>query len=206
MNFKSTKLNQFLFTASSLFLGLMAMAQDSDNMVDNPSFENAQVKKIRKLGDIERADNWTSATKARADLFSSNANIPEVQVPNNIYGSEEAKDGTNYAGIIAYSYKEKESRTYLQTQLKYPMKKGMRYKVSFNASLAELSKYTTNRLGAYLSKKAIGSDDKVPAIITDKTHIEHPDKVVFTGMYGWDLVCGEYTAEGGEKFLTIGNF
>ena len=25
-------------------------------------------------------------------------------------------------------------------------------------------------------------------------------------MYNWDEVCAEYTAKGGEKFITIGNF
>ena len=30
--------------------------------------------------------------------------------------------------------------------------------------------------------------------------------VIFNAMFGWDQVCGVYTAKGGEKFLTLGNF
>lgn len=206
MILKNNKINHLLFTISAVAISFLVVAQDTDNLVDNPSFENAQARKIRRIGDIERAEGWTSGTGARADIFVSGAAMPDVDVPNNIYGTEEAKDGLNYAGIIAYSYREKESRTYLQSQLTTPLKKGMRYKVQFYASLAELSKYSSNRLGAYLSKKPIGSDKKMPAIIMDNPHIEHPDRVIFNGMYGWDLVCGEFVATGNEKYITIGNF
>lgn len=206
MKLKNKKINHLLFTVSAVALSFVVVAQDSDNLVENPSFENAQARKIRRIGDIERAEGWTSATGARADIFVSGAAMPDVDVPNNIYGSEEAKDGANYAGIIAYSYREKEDRTYLQSQLSTPLKKGMRYKVQFYASLAELSKYSSNRLGAYLSKKPIGADKKMPAIIMDNTPVEHPDRAVFNGMYGWDLVCGEFVASGNEKYITIGNF
>ena len=32
------------------------------------------------------------------------------------------------------------------------------------------------------------------------------DNPVLSGLFGWDEICGVYTAEGGEKFITIGNF
>jgi hypothetical protein len=34
----------------------------------------------------------------------------------------------------------------------------------------------------------------------------HKDNPVFNAYFGWDEVCGIYVAEGGEKFITIGNF
>lgn len=208
MKFKTKKLNRILFTLPVLMLTLSIVAQEGENLVENPSFENAQSRKLRRLGDIERAEGWVSATGSRADLFSADANMPDVMTPENIFGKEEPKDGINYAGVIAYSYREKENRTYITTQLSSPMKKGMRYKVQFYASLAELSKYSSNRLGAHFSKKPIGTDEKIPAIIltNNEVHVEHPKQSVFDGMYGWDLVCAEYVSTGKEKFITIGNF
>lgn len=208
MKFKSRKLNRIFFTLPALMLTFSIAAQEGENLVNNPSFEDAQSRKLRRLGDIERADGWVSATGSRADLFSADAGMPDIQTPNNVYGREEPKDGINYAGIIAYSYREKENRTYLTAQLKSPMIKGMRYKVQFYASLAELSKYSANRLGVHFSRKPIGTDNKIPAIIlkNEEVHVEHPKQEAFDGMYGWDLVCGEYIATGKEKFITIGNF
>src|SRR5690554_2054831 len=208
MKLRSRKMNKLFFTLPALMLTFSIAAQEGENLVNNPSFENAQSNKIRRLGDIERADGWVSATGARADLFSADAKMPDVTTPANVFGKEDPKDGINYAGIVAYSYREKENRTYITSQLTAPMKKGMHYKVQFYASLAELSKYSSNRLGAHFSKKAIGTDNKIPAIIlsNDEVHIEHPKQTAFDGMYGWDLVCGEYISTGKEKFITIGNF
>src|SRR5690554_2462124 len=110
MKFKTKKLNRLFFTLPALMLTLSIAAQEGENLVNNPSFENAQNKKLRRTGDVQRADNWVSATGSRADLFSAEANMPEVMTPENIYGIEDPKDGINYAGLIAYSYREKENR------------------------------------------------------------------------------------------------
>lgn len=205
MNHKTKSSIYWAFIFPALLFSFSSLAQDGENLVKNGSFEKAQNKKIRKVGDIELAENWFSPTGSKADIFAAEAKTPEVQTPSNIYGTEEPKDGYNYAGIIAYSYREKENRSYLTTELSTPLKKGMRYQVQFYASLAELSKYSSNRIGAHFSKKAPGSSQKVPAMILD-TDVEHPKQEAFDGLFGWDLVCGEFTAKGGEKFMTIGNF
>ncbi len=205
MKLNSMKTRNILLAIPALFLSFSFFAQEGENMVDNPGFEDAKNKKIRRPGDIIRSESWVSPTGNSADLFSSEAKMPDVMTPDNLFGMEEPKEGINYAGIITYSYREKEDRTYLTAKLNTPMKKGMRYKVQFYASRAELAKYSANRLGAHFSKRAPGTDDKVPALILE-THVEHPKEVVFDGDFGWDLVCGEYTAEGNEKYITIGNF
>lgn len=175
----------------------------SENLVSNGSFESINGK-ARKLGAIEVATGWVSPTGVRADLFTPIAKVDDIGTPDNVYGTEEPKDGANYAGIVGYSYNDKMPRTYLMTKLDAPMKKGMTYCVKFNVALAELSKYAISELGANISKKPFGTDEKTSII--DKTHIKHPRDKVFNAMYGWDLICGSYVAEGGEKYITIGNF
>lgn len=205
MKFRTMKRKYLFFTLPVWMLTFSISAQEGNNLVENGGFENAESNKLRRTGDIKRAEGWISPTGNRADLFSEDAKMPEVMTPDNVYGKEEPKEGVNYAGIITFSYREKEDRTYLTAKMKSPMKKGMRYKVQFFASLAELSKYSANKLGAHFSKRAIGTDDKVPALVME-THVQHPKEALFDGMYGWDLVCGEYKAQGGEKYITIGNF
>lgn len=203
---KSRKITtkNFLLGVSLISVGFYSIGQEGQNLIENGNFESAS-NKVRRTGQIDKAENWVSATGESADIFLAGAKMPDVMTPENVYGKEDPKDGENYAGIIVYSYNDKENRTYITTKLSSPMKKGMRYKVQFSASLAELSKYSSNRLGAHFSKRELSTKEKVPALI-EKTHIEHPKQEVFTGMYGWDLVCGEYIAEGGEKYMTIGNF
>ncbi len=204
MNFKTRNMKRILSFLPVCLLSFALTAQDKENLVENGSFEEAS-NKLRRLGGIEYAEGWSSPTGVTADLFSAYAKMPDVMTPENVYGKEDAKDGDNYAGIVVYSYNDKEKRQYITTKLTTPMKKGMRYKVMFYASLAELSKYSSNKLAAHFSKKPFSTKEKVAAIIED-SHVLHPEEEVFTGMYGWDLVCGEYVAQGGEKFITIGNF
>jgi outer membrane protein OmpA-like peptidoglycan-associated protein len=204
MNFKIEKMKSIFKLLPILGITLSVVAQDVDNLVPNGSFEQISGK-LRRLGGIEAAEGWVSPTGVTADLYSESANSPDIQVPQNFYGKEDAVDGTNYAGIVVFSYGDKMPRSYLTSKLTTPMKKGMRYKVTFRASLAELSKYSSNKLAAHISKKPFETKEKVPALI-EKSHIMHPQEIVFNAMYGWELVCGEYIAEGGERYITIGNF
>jgi outer membrane protein OmpA-like peptidoglycan-associated protein len=201
------KLNFKTYGIGLVFLGLgfisnQSIAQQTENLVENGSFEQTDGK-VKKLGSIESALGWVSPTGVRADLFSPTA-PPEINVPFNNYGKEEAKEGTNYAGIYAYSFGDKVPRSYIMTKLSTPLKKGLKYCVKFNVSLAEASKYASNQLGAVLSSKPVTTDSKTAII--EKASVLHSDNKVFNAMYNWETVCAEFVATGGEKFITIGNF
>ena len=172
------------------------------NLVQNGSFESLEGK-LKSLGCIENAVGWTSPTGVRADVFTPSKTL-DINVPENIYGKEEAKNGTNYAGIVAFSYGDAIPRSYLMSKLTTPLKKGAKYCVKFNLSLAETSKYASNQIGVNFASKPFGTDAKTALI--DKTQILDFKNKIFSGLYNWEQVCGTYTAEGGEKFLTIGNF
>jgi outer membrane protein OmpA-like peptidoglycan-associated protein len=204
MNFKMEKMKSIFRLLPIIGLTFGVIAQDAENLVPNGSFEQISGK-LRRLGGIEAAEGWVSPTGVSADLYSESSKTPDIQVPQNFYGKEDAVDGSNYAGIVVYSYGDKMPRSYITTKLSSPLKKGMRYRVTFRASLAELSKYSSNKLAAHISKKPFETKEKVPALI-DESHIMHPQEMIFNAMYGWEMVCGEYIAEGGERYITIGNF
>lgn len=181
---------------------ISSFTAQEENLVPNAGFETIEGK-LKALGCIENASGWSSPTGARADIFTPTKTV-EINTPDNIYGKEDAKEGTNYAGIVAYSYGDALARTYLMTKLSTPLKKGMKYCVKFNLSLAEASKYSANQIGVNFSSKPFGTDSKTAII--DKTHVLDPKNKVFSAMYNWEQVCGIYYAEGGEKYITIGNF
>lgn len=175
----------------------------AENLVENGSFE-ATAGKIKKLGSIDLATGWSSPTGVRADLFLPSTTIAEVNTPKNFYGTEEPKDGDNYAGIVGYSYNDKMPRSYIKAKLKTPLKKGMKYCVSFHVSLAELSKYSSNNIGAIIAKKDFATDAKSSIIETPS--ILHHENKIFNAFYNWEKVCGTFESDGGEKFILIGNF
>lgn len=204
----NTKMNlKSLASLTFLALSFSGMAQDGENLVPNGGFESTE-KKVKRLGSIAEATGWTSPTGVRADLFVS-SNIPDVSTPLNVYGSETAKEGDNYVGIVAYSYGNKVPRSYVMNKLESPMKKGMTYCVKFNVSLADASKYASNNLAARFDSRARGTESKVPMIAdADEELLMHfnNDMKVMTARYGWTEICGVYTAKGGEKYITLGNF
>jgi outer membrane protein OmpA-like peptidoglycan-associated protein len=187
-----------------IFFVLNGYAQEGENLVPNGSFESTDGK-AKKLSMIESATGWTSSTGARADLYVP-GKVAEINVPENIYGKEEAREGSNYAGIVAFSYGNKIPRTYLTAKLAAPLKKGMKYCVKFYVSLAEASKYASNNIGVNFAKKPFATEDK--ATIKDVAHVlsSENDTKRINQTYAWYQICNVYEAEGGEKFITIGNF
>lgn len=196
------KIKQGLLFAA-LLLPAVASAQNNENLVENGGFES-NTGKAKKLGQIDMALGWKSPTGQRADLFLTDSKVPEIAAPQNAYGKEEPQEGENYAGFVGYSFGNKVPRSYVTAKLKTPLKKDVKYCVSFYISLAEMSKYASNQIGANLSKKEFGTDAKTAII--DETHILNEDNKIYNATYGWEKVCGTFVADGGEKYITIGNF
>lgn len=185
----------------SFFISVYSFGQDN-NFIENGSFESTKGK-LKGLGGIDIAEGWFSPTSAKADVFINENKIPEIATGANKFGKEEPKNGDKYAGIVAFSYGDKMQRTYLSKEMKYPMQKGMKYCVSMYVSLAELSKYASNQLAFQFTSKALQQEK---GALIGPSHILHPQKKVISASYGWEKICGTYVAEGGEKFVTIGNF
>jgi OmpA-OmpF porin, OOP family len=203
MNFNISNMKTTIAIAIFGLSASFVNAQTNENLVPNGSFESIG-KDPKKLGSIESANGWYSPTGVRADLFFPNKKVQDIGVPANIYGNENAKDGSNYAGIVAYSHNNKMPRSYVSTKLQAPLKKGKKYCVQFHVSLAEASTYSANQIGAYFSGKALASAAKESII--EKASVLSDENPVFNAPFGWDRVCNTYIADGGEKFITIGNF
>ncbi len=198
MNLNKTKMIKISTIACSFLFVSSMFAQG--NLVENGSFED-YTGRVKREGAIAQSNGWASATGTKADLFApSKEGI--ANTPDNIYGTEVPKDGDCYAGIVAYSYGDKTPRSYVITRLSETLKKGKKYCVSYNVSLAESSKYAVNQMGMLFSKKEFESVSK--ASLIENAQVKS-DKI-FNAVYGWHQICGVFIAEGGEKFLTLGNF
>lgn len=197
-----------LFTSVFALSGIFASAQDDKNLVQNPSFE-AEKGKLKKLGQISIATDWDSPTGMKADLFASDKEQP-CSAPENQYGKEDPYDGQRYAGIVMYSYNNKEPRTYLQNKLIAPLRKDVEYCVKYYVSLSDLSKYAVDNFGVYFTKDGLEVEGKSDIIFeSDKDKLNmalNSNNKVYNARYNWEPVCMVYTATGKEQFLTIGNF
>ncbi len=137
-------------------------------------------------------------------MFSTASKSDNYGAPDNVYGRETPELGENFAGFMAYSYKNAKPKTFLQTTLSAPLDKDRVYCVKFWYSMADLAKFSSNNIGLYLSK------EKLTANVIDKNEIKpqimHSQNKQLGEQYVFEAICRTYIAQGGEQNITIGNF
>lgn len=199
-----------LFIAALSVISLGASAQ---NLVLNPFF--IPTKEPRTEDQLYLVPGYSNPNKGTTDLYSRTASKYEVGVPQNFTGWQEINGSDHYAGIIAYygdqtfdnnkangvtigygKYSE-----YLQVELREPLIAGHKYKVSFDASLAESSAYAST-LGVFICNDKVNDAGNQTLKVTPQ--IESAQ--IITDNVVWTNTHGIYTANGGEKFLVIGRF
>lgn len=201
-------------------LTLSLHAQRDGNLVYNPSFEEHSrcPLKIDALGVMKEADAWWQPTGGSSDYFNA-CGGRECNVPRNKMGIQEAHSGESYCGIYC---SQELYREYLQTELKRPLVAGKRYRMSFWASLADKSPHAVATLGALLTSERIEDSTRGILMAREMSTLENnssqsiatfytpqiinDEENVITDKKGWIEIAGEFTANGNERFLTIGNF
>ncbi|QQR85485.1 MAG: OmpA family protein [Flavobacteriales bacterium] len=191
------------FASGSVLLAQETPNPDSLNLVPNGSFEEVEGK-LKRLGSIEMAKGWKSPTAAKADLLSETVANSPISAPRSQFGDQSALKGTNYAGLRWWSYQNKAPRTYLQAKLKKVLKKGQKYCVRYYVSLSDLSKYSSNELGVFMSKMLVNKDDNMS--LTYNAQVPNLRTEIYGDQFGWKGVCGVYEAQGDEQYMIIGNF
>ena len=209
----------FFLTLASLADG-QPQTPFGENLVENPSFENYRdcPNKIDALGVLTTVEGWFQPSAGSADYFNT-CGTRECSVPKNKLGIQEPRDGNAYCGIYC---SKPEYREYLQTQLKQPLEAGKTYRLTFYVSLSEYSSGTIATIGGLLTAERLSDTSRnilmkksirniSPKITqTVATYYEpqvvNPYEAVITDTRNWTRISGTFTAEGGEKFLTIGNF
>jgi len=201
MNLRTTSV---AFAASLAFTLAAQDVPDSLNMIANGDFEQLDGK-LKRLGGIEVAKGWESPTEVPADLYSETvADGSPSYVPKNAHGFQGALSGQNYAGILGYSYMDKDPRSYLEVKFKKMLKKGQLYCIRYYVSLSDLSKYSSDQLGAYVSRIVVKKRDE--SSLTYQPQVPALLSKVYDDQEGWTGICGVYEAKGDEQYLIIGNF
>lgn len=201
-------------------LTVTVAAQEGGNLVYNSSFEEHSFcpQRIDALGVMRAVDAWWQPTIGSSDYFNA-CGAKECAVPRNKMGFQAPHSGDGYCGIYC---SQEDYREYLQTELKVPLTAGRRYRVAFHVSLADKAPHAVAALSALLTEERIG--DSTMGILMHREHsdFEHGERqsigtyftpqVTYRGDSAisdrtvWTEVCDTIVAEGGERFLTIGNF
>lgn len=180
------------------------------NLVPNPSFEEYSEcpNSPGGVGDdeLEKAIGWYKPNWATTDYCNSCAPTNSgVRVPNNWLGYQEAFHGSAYALLGIYFEADPTVSEYVQCNLLEPLKPCHIYNVRMWISLSDYSLRASNSISIRLDKEPIKKEgSEVFRGFELPPHIYSKQTIFDTT--NWVLISGEFLAEGGEEYLTIGRF
>lgn len=176
--------------------------ETSDNYVVNGNFERYRYKPVLIINTghdriEELIPGWVSPGTS-ADYYNYNRRVQDV--PDHI---EKGSNASGYAGIMIYNSRRESYSEHLQNQLKQPLTKGQRYCLTFDVRLSINSGYFTEKFEAIFSARP---DYKS----TDSTYADSTRLLTYQNTFDntgyWQELCECFTAEGTERYLTLGLF
>ena len=186
-----------------LYFPLIGVTQ---NLIPNYSFEDTALR----VTPLYLPADWTAANLEGWEYFTPHQKQfrPLFSVPNNIAGTQVAKTGSAYAGLYLYglySSIRDGIREYLQVKLRQPLMFDSTYCFQLYISLGDTFQYASkNMIGVYFSSNQVYGNYShhlpyIPQLVVS------PNTFI-TDKINWVKIDMQYKAQGGEEYITIGNF
>lgn len=218
---------RFCYTLLFLWtLPVFALAQT--NLVRNPSFEfdtiappidqlnwhRYQYWMSDRASDaadpaIVLTQHWYQTTKGTSDYFNS------WQSSHVGFATKNARTGKGRMGIIAgvchhslasWLIYQNGYAEYVSTRLTQPLEAGKTYCVRYYVALDRKSNFAAARMGALLTRDSMRMPEYSEQIWQQQPQVMNDSNRYITANMGWVMICDTFIAQGGEEFLTLGNF
>ena len=204
---KYLKIGKLLTLLVCLFL-FKNIIYSQTNLIQNSSFEKYTLPIDCNGGAFDIAgspsfhhvvDNWY--TQNSPDYFISTCVTSWYNIPLAFFGESYAKHGNAFSGIgvfdVRFNYQE-----YIYQNLSSALKPDTTYCLSFFVSRADRFPFAIKNIGAYFSNNipiiSSGYINATPQIINTSSFL--------TDTINWIEIQGCFTAQGGEQYITIGNY
>jgi OOP family OmpA-OmpF porin len=196
--------HEFILFSFILSTGL-SCAQN--NLISNGSFENNTIcpnhlANAINNGNLVYTSNPNGGTP---DYFNSCTTVMSqaYQVPSNFLGYQLPRSGTAYIGIDIWD-KGYFVSEYIQIKLSENLKQNHHYAFECFLSRAEKSRYSISNFGVHFSIDSVFYAPfeilpLVPQIVNSPTNL-------LADTTDWMPVTGTFLANGGERFIILGNF
>ncbi len=188
---------------------ILNIAENANQLISNPNFDKYYFKPLYLINDgydqIESLiPGWYSPDKATPDYYSSFRFVEGV--PRHFQSTEQTNGG--YVGLMLYLgegsnqyYIPPDYTETLQTKLLMPLQKGEIYCLKIRIRLSENSGFSINKFGILFSEKAMNFENTKSL---DLASISFTNDLI--NQDNWSALCANYTAKGGEGYMSIGRF
>jgi gliding motility-associated-like protein len=174
------------------------------NLILNPGFEQLD-SCPNGISRLNYAKYWSNPSNGTPDLYSPCDTSGSVGVPSNIFTPFlNPHEGLGYAGL--HTVYRDDYREFLQVKLRHCLQKGKTYKLEIWVSLSPYRSISISSnfiKGAFLKNKVFFP---IRNPLPLEANIFFNDSVEIDDSKEWVKLTGYFVAEGGEAYLTLGNF
>jgi len=198
--------------APFLFLIILPLFAQSQNLVPNPSFEEYLECPYSSAELHNQVIDWYSWQES-PDFFHacSNELVGLAGVPSNVWGHQWPITGEGYAAVYTYAHHFEDGREYIASPLIQSLELGDQYYVFFHASQydggVEYDSWcATSNIGIRFFKDPSysASNPFNPFTPDNFAHINYSD--ILNDTTNWTKIEGWITADDAYNWVAIGNF
>lgn len=180
---------------------------NGQNLVRNPGMDSS-LYCPQGQANINACSYWFNPTQNTPDYFHL---CDTFLAPLNLWGWQMPRSDSGYLGFTAFVYYSTNvnARDYIAGTLIRPLEAGKKYCFTYWISLSDSSNVAISNVGIYFSQND-------PTILLDSNGGPNLWYLPYTPVYepprlqkdtsDWIEIRGEFIAQGGEQYLTIGNF
>jgi len=209
-----------------LIINLTSFAQT--NLVPNPSFEEIDsIPLYNSSGEIYDYNflpkYWFNPVPCGFELYWNSLlnyvdTIPGLgygpySIPQNAWTYTFPKDGNAYSSFCPFvpnfNPLYQGNRNYLEVMLNQPLLAYHKYCLCFFISFPDSCYKAIDEIGAYFSSSQLyipNTGQIVPCYFLLNPQIISPSGYFFNKRNKWEFVSGSFYSNGGEQYMTIGNF
>jgi len=193
------------------FISVFANIKAQTNLLLNPSFEqyttcpnNTHIQGILN----SKPDDWYKPDYRGAVYLNICQNLPpNFGIPYNGFGGKPSyqypRTGDAYLGL---DYLNSGYQNYIQIELLDSFTKYKKYYAEYYVNLSNASKYGCNNIGMLFTNNMVYADTINKSLLLANPQILSYGNPIVTDTLGWVKISGIFTAQGGEQYLTLGNF
>jgi hypothetical protein len=196
-----------------LIIGTNCMAQVQYNLVPNYSFDQYSVCPTTiENARSDKPDFWYKPDlrgaryfNACANGFANNHNGMPINFLGGGYNFQYAKTGNGY--ILMFYYNGMDARNYIQVKLIDSLRQGKCYYAEYYVNSQNSINLACNNQAMLFTNNPVYVDTAAlqPVyLLPANPQIQNP--YIITDTVNWVKVGGVFTAQGGEQYLTLGNF
>jgi gliding motility-associated-like protein len=198
----------YRFIHISLLVSFPLLGVGQVNLVPNPSFEELDNCNVVE-GNIDASIiDWYSVN-GTCDLYNTCSTNPIFILPNSPSGFQVPKTGNGFVGMYLHNVNNVQNipMEMLGVKLDQKLEAGKKYCIEFWVNPANESGYYTDCMEVLFTKQPLPSINDFDII--NQVYIPQVSQIgkeIPIDTASWYRIQGEFVADGGEAYLTVGCF